>query len=159
MRKHFCRHLHSSLISMSYLGELKKKLSTFGIQFRLLRKSSKLPSVFLGFQNIWSVKWIRKMNSKKALVAVTYKWPLNIWSQGRCRDVPVRRGDDEGYRDHRRARLGGHADRSRQKTGQNIIKTFFFIDNANGEYSKTMFLGLNQVYYWEFKWNTHNNYN
>ncbi len=26
-------------------------------------------------------------------------------------------------------------------------------------YSKTMFLGLSQVYYWWFKCNTHNNYN
>ncbi len=26
-------------------------------------------------------------------------------------------------------------------------------------YSKTMFLGLSQVYYWRFKCNTHNNYN
>jgi hypothetical protein len=29
-----------------------KKLSTFSIQFRLLQKSSKLPSIFLGFQSI-----------------------------------------------------------------------------------------------------------
>jgi hypothetical protein len=28
-----------------------------------------------------------------------------------------------------------------------ILLTLFFIDNANGEYSKKMSLGLNQVYY------------
>ena len=44
----------------------------FGIWFRLLRKSSKLPSIFLGFQSIRSVNQIQKTNGKKALFAITY---------------------------------------------------------------------------------------
>ncbi len=47
----------------------QKNVSAFGFWFQLLWKSSKLPSIFLGFQSIRSVKWILIMNSKKALFA------------------------------------------------------------------------------------------
>ncbi len=40
----------------------------FGIWFRLLRKSSKLPSIFLGFQYIRSVNQIQKTNGKKSTI-------------------------------------------------------------------------------------------
>ncbi len=49
-----------------------KNLSAFGFQFWLLQKSSKVPSIFLGFWSIQSVKLKLIMNSKKALFAVTY---------------------------------------------------------------------------------------
>jgi hypothetical protein len=66
--------ISNSLISLLriffWIGHLKK-VSAFGYQFCLLWKPSKLPSIFLGFWNIQSVKQSQIMNSKKALFAAT----------------------------------------------------------------------------------------
>jgi hypothetical protein len=42
-----------------YNRSIQKKLSAFGFWFRLLQQSSKLPSILLRFQSIWSVKQIQ----------------------------------------------------------------------------------------------------
>ncbi len=42
-----------------YNRSIQKKLSAFGFRFRLLQQSSKLPSILLRFQSIWSVKRIQ----------------------------------------------------------------------------------------------------
>ncbi len=71
--EYFREFLNSSISLLRiFISNLSiQKLSTFGIRFRLLWKSSKLPSIFLGFQSIQSVNWIWKTNGKKALFAVT----------------------------------------------------------------------------------------
>jgi hypothetical protein len=65
---HFFPKIRQNFIQFSgHTGEtaVQLQLSTFCIWFRLLWKSSKLPSIFLRFQSIQSVNRIQKLNGKK----------------------------------------------------------------------------------------------
>ncbi len=64
----------NSLISLLRIficnWSIRKSYLHFGIRFRSLRKSSKLPSIFLGFRSIQSVNRILKPNGKKEIFVI-----------------------------------------------------------------------------------------
>ncbi len=70
------QEISNSLISLStifvYNQSIWKNYLLSGFGFACFEKSSKVSSIFLGFQNIRSVKWIWIMNGKEPLFVITY---------------------------------------------------------------------------------------
>ncbi len=66
----FSNSLISLLRIFIYNWSIRKSYLHSGIRFHSLQKSSKLPSIFLGFRSIQSVNRIPKPNGKKAIFVI-----------------------------------------------------------------------------------------